>query len=137
VSVHTDSGRVLDKLRRKEEKRQARAGHGSKAEADWDWLAAAGGFAALVEASAGGKRLIDGLVGTGDEGLGSLGINARALPKGTVRKSHKGYEEVSVPATPTAEMLPNERLIKIEEMDDFAQLAFEGYKTLNRIQVMI
>lgn len=134
--MHTDSDRVLDKLRRKEEKRQARAGHAAgKTESDWDWLAGAGGFGALLDVGLGARGVIDSLVGRGEDGFGSMGVNARALPKGTARKTFKGYEEVHVPATPTAEMLPQERLVKIEEMDEFAQLAFEGYTTLNRIQV--
>eukprot|EP00873_Tetraselmis_striata_P039907 jgi/Tetstr1/460171/TSEL_005487.t1 len=46
-----------------------------------------------------------------------------------------GYEEVRVPATKAKP--PEVPLIKIEEMEPFAQKAFAGYKTLNRIQSTI
>lgn len=47
----------------------------------------------------------------------------------------QGYEEVRVPATKAKP--PEVPLIKIEEMEPFAQKAFAGYKTLNRIQSTI
>lgn len=34
-------------------------------------------------------------------------------------------------------MKEGERLVEISELDDWAQTAFEGYKTLNRIQSCI
>ncbi|KAG0485406.1 hypothetical protein HPP92_009485 [Vanilla planifolia] len=52
----------------------------------------------------------------------------------TVRFYRGNYEEVRVPPTPTAPMGPDEKLIEISELDDFAQAAFHGYKSLNRIQ---
>ncbi len=41
---------------------------------------------------------------------------------------HKKYEEVSVPAVKKGVMGVNEALVKIEEMPDWAQIAFEGYQ---------
>ncbi|GLT55585.1 hypothetical protein SLA2020_286950, partial [Shorea laevis] len=41
------------------------------------------------------------------------------------------------PPTPTAQLKPGEKLIEIKELDDFAQAAFHGYKSLNRIQSRI
>ncbi len=43
-------------------------------------------------------------------------------------RNHKGYEEVRVPAVKTAGAAPGERVVLISEMEDWAQLAFTGYK---------
>jgi hypothetical protein len=47
---------------------------------------------------------------------------------GCVCRSMKGYEEVSVPAVRPAAPPPGEELIKITDMEEWAQLAFAGYK---------
>jgi activating signal cointegrator complex subunit 3 len=60
-----------------------------------------------------------------------------SLPKGTSRNVYKGYEEVTVPATKSDGCAPGEVLVSIDELPDWAQLAFEGYKSLNRIQSRI
>ncbi|TXG51591.1 hypothetical protein EZV62_024115 [Acer yangbiense] len=126
VTVQRESERQIDKLRRKEEKKNRR-GTESGAESD----VSATSFSSLLEASE-RKKPFDDLIGAGQ---GSLA--ATALPQGTVRKHHKGYEEVIIPPTPTAQMKPGEKLIEIKELDDFAQTAFHGYKSLNRIQSRI
>lgn len=133
VSVQTNFERQIEKLRRKEEKRSHRRASGNTAfaESEVEWLSGVGGFSALVKASEG---FLDNLVGQGDE-LGTF--SGTSLPQGTTRKVFKGYEEVKVPATPTALVKPGEHLVEIAELDDFAQTAFEGYKTLNRIQSRI
>ncbi|KRX42392.1 U5 small nuclear ribonucleoprotein helicase [Trichinella nativa] len=56
------------------------------------------------------------------------------LPDGSFRKQRKGYEEVHVPALKPRPFDPDEKLIKIEELPEFAQAAFGNFKTLNRIQ---
>ncbi|KRZ08826.1 U5 small nuclear ribonucleoprotein helicase [Trichinella pseudospiralis] len=56
------------------------------------------------------------------------------LPDGSFRKQRKGYEEVHVPALKPRPFDSDERLIKIEELPEFAQAAFGSFKTLNRIQ---
>ena len=62
---------------------------------------------------------------------------ARALPVGTVRKTHKGYEEVSVPPNkPLPPPGPGE-LVEVASLEPWAASAFPGYKTLNRIQSRI
>ncbi|XP_073143681.1 DExH-box ATP-dependent RNA helicase DExH14 [Henckelia pumila] len=127
VTVQTESERQIDKFRRKEEKRNRR-GTDHATENDFSSLA----FSSLLQASE-KKNLFDDLVGYGD----GPQLAATALPQGTVRKHYKGYEEVTVPATPTAPMKPGEKLIEIKELDDFAQAAFRGYKSLNRIQSRI
>ncbi|KAH9778131.1 hypothetical protein KPL71_007247 [Citrus sinensis] len=126
VTVQTESERQIDKLRRKEEKRHRR---GTEYAAENDVSSTS--FSSLIEASE-RKNPLDGLIGSGQ---GSMAVTA--LPQGTVRKHLKGYEEVIIPPTPTAQMKPGEKLIEIKELDEFAQAAFHGYKSLNRIQSRI
>ncbi|KAH6801139.1 U5 small nuclear ribonucleoprotein helicase [Perilla frutescens var. hirtella] len=127
VTVQTESERQIDKLRRKEEKKNRRGtDHG--AENDLSSFS----FSSLLQASE-KKTILDDLVGQGD----GAQFAATALPHGTVRKHYKGYEEVIIPPTPTAPMKPGEKLVEIKELDDIAQAAFHGYKSLNRIQSRI
>ncbi|GAU12731.1 hypothetical protein TSUD_122230 [Trifolium subterraneum] len=140
VTVQTESGKQIDKLRRKEEKKNRR-GIEHAGDDDLSTL----DFSSLLQASE-RKHLVDGMIGSGDK---SIAVNA--LPEGTIRKYRKGYEEVIIPPKPTAPMKPGERLdqyaifefprlprkIEIGELDEFAQAAFRGYKSLNRIQSRI
>ncbi|KAL0357444.1 UNVERIFIED_CONTAM: DExH-box ATP-dependent RNA helicase DExH14 [Sesamum calycinum] len=127
VTVQTESERQIDKLRRKEEKKHRRGtDHGIENELS------SLSFSSLLQASE-KKNFLDDIVGHGD----GTQFAATALPQGTVRKHYKGYEEVTIPPTPTAPMKPGEKLIEIKELDDIAQAAFHGYKSLNRIQSRI
>ncbi|GMJ00040.1 hypothetical protein like AT5G61140 [Hibiscus trionum] len=127
VTVQTESEKQIDKLRRKEEKRNRR---GTEYGAESHMSAAS--FSSLLQASE--KRSpFEDLIGSGQ----TTSLAVTALPQGTVRKHFKGYEEVIIPPTPTAQMKPGEKLIEIKELDDFAQAAFRGYKSLNRIQSRI
>ncbi|VBB27531.1 unnamed protein product [Acanthocheilonema viteae] len=56
------------------------------------------------------------------------------LPDGSYRKQKKSYEEVHVPALKPKPFEENEKLVAIADLPKYAQLAFEGFKTLNRIQ---
>lgn len=56
-----------------------------------------------------------------------------AFPEGTTRVTMRGFEEVTIPAAKKTEIVESE-LVKIEEFDPWAQLAFVGFKRLNRIQ---
>ncbi|XP_055517961.1 U5 small nuclear ribonucleoprotein 200 kDa helicase [Leucoraja erinacea] len=56
------------------------------------------------------------------------------LPDGSFRKQRKGYEEVHVPALKPKPFNSEEQLIPVEKMPKYTQAAFEGFKTLNRIQ---
>jgi len=56
------------------------------------------------------------------------------LPDGSFRKQRKGYEEVHVPALKPKPFGENEKLVNIEALPAYAQPAFEGFKSLNRIQ---
>lgn len=56
------------------------------------------------------------------------------LPDGSFRKQRKGYEEVHVPALKPKPFDKDEKLVAIENLPKYVQPAFEGFKTLNRIQ---
>ena len=56
------------------------------------------------------------------------------LPDGSFRKQRKRYEEVHVPALKPKPFAENEKLVNIESLPGYAQPAFEGFKSLNRIQ---
>jgi hypothetical protein len=52
-------------------------------------------------------------------------------------RTHKGYEEVSVPAAQGLPPPGPDELVPIASLEPWAQAAFPGYKTLNRIQSRI
>ncbi|XP_043809314.1 LOW QUALITY PROTEIN: DExH-box ATP-dependent RNA helicase DExH12-like [Manihot esculenta] len=56
------------------------------------------------------------------------------LPVGSYRHQSKGYEEVHVPALKPKPVAPDEKLVKISDMPDWAQPAFKGMQQLNRVQ---
>uniref|UniRef100_A0A914URZ7 U5 small nuclear ribonucleoprotein 200 kDa helicase n=1 Tax=Plectus sambesii TaxID=2011161 RepID=A0A914URZ7_9BILA len=56
------------------------------------------------------------------------------LPEGSFRKQKKSYEEVHVPALKPKPFDADEKLITIESLPKWAQPAFDGFKSLNRIQ---
>jgi len=56
------------------------------------------------------------------------------LPDGSYRKQRKGYEEVHVPALKPKPFDNNENLVSIDRLPRYAQPAFNGFKSLNRIQ---
>ncbi|VDO21338.1 unnamed protein product [Brugia timori] len=56
------------------------------------------------------------------------------LPDGSYRKQKKSYEEVHVPALKPKPFEENEKLVAITDLPKYAQPAFEGFKTLNRVQ---
>ena len=105
VTVQTESERQIDKLRRKEEKRNRR---GAEYGAEGDLSAV--NFSSLLQASE-RKNLFDDLIGSGE---GSQSLAVTALPQGTVKKHGIGYEEVIIPPTPAAQMKPGEKLVCIK-----------------------
>lgn len=56
------------------------------------------------------------------------------LPDGSFRKQRKGYEEVHVPALKPKPFDANEELVPIDKLPHYVQPAFDGFRTLNRIQ---
>lgn len=121
VTVQTETERQLEKLRRKEGKKMAKAGHAGGAPGSHKWdpsgddeegglVAEAGGFLALVEASentSGARGMLDALIGTGNDA-----VAMRLLPIGTQRRQYKGYEEVHVPAPKKSTQAPQENLVR-------------------------
>ena len=57
-----------------------------------------------------------------------------SLPEGSFRKQRKGAEIIHVPALKPKPFDPDENLIPIEKLPRYVQPAFEGFKSLNRIQ---
>mmetsp|Transcript_13654 Transcript_13654/g.49673 ORF Transcript_13654/g.49673 Transcript_13654/m.49673 type:complete len:2207 (-) Transcript_13654:489-7109(-) len=141
VHVLRTSDKLLHKMQRKEDRKNARrlnaAGNASGGD-NLELLASVNSFVALLQALAptaqdhhrqAQKVHIEGM-GTGD----SVG---RMLPKGTEREHFRKYEEVRIPAAAPSQPRHDEELVPISRMENFAQLAFKGYKSLNRIQSRI
>ena len=57
-----------------------------------------------------------------------------ALPAGSVRTQRKGYEEVHIPALKPKPFLEGEALVPIDSLPEWAQPAFAGMRSLNRVQ---
>ncbi|GAN05971.1 pre-mRNA splicing factor [Mucor ambiguus] len=56
------------------------------------------------------------------------------LPDGSFKRSKKGYEEIHVPAPKPEQFATGEKLVPIKSMPEWAQDAFVGPTTLNRVQ---
>jgi len=59
------------------------------------------------------------------------------LPAGTTRKDEKEYEEVNIPVAKPAAKMSIEEPVEISSFDTFARQAFDGYKSLNRLQSIV
>lgn len=106
-----NEGQTKSKIKDKEEDRHMDSGNGSSA------------FEAL--------NLDDLSFASGSH----LMANKRCqLPEGSFRKQEKGYEEVHVPALKPKTFSADEELVAVESLPTYVQPAFEGFKTLNRIQ---
>ena len=57
-----------------------------------------------------------------------------SLPEGSFRKQRKGAEIIHVPALKPKPFDPDETLVPIDKLPRYVQPAFEGFKSLNRIQ---
>ncbi|KAL1529400.1 hypothetical protein AB1Y20_000349 [Prymnesium parvum] len=81
-----------------------------------------------------GRNILD-LEALAFQSGGHLMANKRCqLPPGSFRTQKKGYEEVHVPALKHKPFLEDEKLVPIETLPSWAQPAFAGMKTLNRVQ---
>ncbi|KAI9760134.1 MAG: hypothetical protein M4579_001854 [Chaenotheca gracillima] len=67
----------------------------------------------------------------------STGGRKYGVPDGSQRTEHEKYEEHSIPATKVGTLAKDQRLVKIEEMDNLCKGTFKGYKTLNRMQSLV
>lgn len=146
ITVMSESEKAMLKAERKAERKKGKkyqnSGHGAKNavdESEIDWLSRNGIGVLLCmerEKEEASKKLV---LGNGIEftlGGGESGQKG-GLPIGTQRKVYKGYEEVKVPAVPTGPVPPGEKHVTMDELPAWAQLAFEGYTKLNRIQSKI
>ncbi|GAX76248.1 hypothetical protein CEUSTIGMA_g3692.t1 [Chlamydomonas eustigma] len=142
VTVTSTSRKIMAKLQRKEQRKGQKGGRNPfgaiGVDGDMDLLQTLG-FEGLLETEK--DKSANLVLGNGMEfkigGEGS-GLAARGvLPKGTSRKTFKGYEEVHVPPAKSLPPATEGELVKISELEDWAQLPFKGYKTLNRIQSRI
>lgn len=112
--LRDDGGETEDKGRRKDREVGGTGGEGG-------WLK-------------GQRQLLDLEQLTFHQG-GLLMANKRCeLPALSYRTPKKGYEEVHVPYLKPKPFEEGEELVKITDMPDWAQPAFKGMKTLNRVQ---
>eukprot|EP00879_Flechtneria_rotunda_P006108 GHRR01006421.1.p1 GENE.GHRR01006421.1~~GHRR01006421.1.p1 ORF type:complete len:1855 (+),score=687.13 GHRR01006421.1:742-6306(+) len=63
-----------------------------------------------------------------------MSSKACTLPQGSYRTTKKNYEEVHVPALKPKPYAEGEKLVPINDLPDWAQPAFAGMQSLNRIQ---
>eukprot|EP00055_Hartaetosiga_balthica_P010039 m.41520 g.41520 ORF g.41520 m.41520 type:complete len:2056 (-) comp7002_c0_seq1:116-6283(-) len=59
------------------------------------------------------------------------------LPSNVERENFKTHEVVTIPPPSERPAMQNERLIPVSELNPVAQLAFKGYKCLNRVQSIV
>ena len=143
-TIMSESERLAMKQERKERKdrnrRNAKTGDtaGAGAQSHEDFLSRYG-LGELVDMELTRSEARNKIVlGNGMEfRLGEGHGRQASLPQGTVRQVYKGYEEVKVPPAKGGGLKPGEVLVEIAELPDWAQLAFEGYQRLNRIQSKI
>ena len=145
VTITSTLDKQLEKARRKEERKANRKLASGSGASIMEWLQAVGvGFDALCEgdwenqqAPSSSSNPDDILAGLRGLGRGMDG-GRKALPPGTTRIVHpEGYEEISVPAREPDPVAAGERSVAIEELDEWAQPAFQGIRMLNRIQSKI
>ena len=82
----------------------------------------------------GSRQIVDLEELTFSQGSHFMANKRCQLPDGSFRKQRKGYEEVHVPALKPKPFASEESLVPIEKLPKYVQPAFEGFKTLNRIQ---
>ncbi|CAB3405618.1 unnamed protein product [Caenorhabditis bovis] len=81
-----------------------------------------------------GRKMLDLADLTFSQGSHLMSNKRCELPDGSYRKQKKSYEEIHVPALKPKPFAEGEKLIPISELPKWAQPAFDGYKSLNRIQ---
>ncbi|KAL8003118.1 putative Sec63 domain, transcription-repair coupling factor, C2 domain superfamily [Plasmopara halstedii] len=138
-------------LRQQEKKTQRQASREIRKEANEEnWLEAAGYDLEVVrlqreavdhERRLESSSLIQREFGTLQGGYDSTGAAGQlmsagvlTLPSSTKRTYFKGYEHVFIPAHAKKPLEKEDPLVEIASLDDFAQTAFHGISTLNRLQ---
>ncbi|KAI9141161.1 Sec63 Brl domain-containing protein [Paraphysoderma sedebokerense] len=153
VSIQTESEKQQLKVYRKKDK----SGNGTVEESDMELSAALLGFDssslreareyALMNATKpplparpSTQEKYPNIYTTASSGGGSmLSIfgTRYSLPIGTKREDHRDYEEIMIPVSSPAPVRPSEKPILITDLEPFAQAAFKGYKSLNRVQSIV
>jgi len=101
---------------------------------DDDDIVGAGGLAQYASSAAAAPEKVLNLEALQFEAGSRLMTNTSVeLPDKSWRAQKKGYEEVHVPAIKPI-VPPGEKLVEVSELPAWAQEAFPGIKTLNRIQ---
>ncbi|CAJ0607518.1 unnamed protein product [Cylicocyclus nassatus] len=121
--LETDETDIVETERAKREKtaqRRAIAAAGEEAVAAGQWLA--------------GRKVLDLEDLAFSQGSHLMSNKRCELPDGSYRKQKKSYEEIHVPALKPRPFAEGEKLIDIGELPKWAQPAFDGFKSLNRIQ---
>ncbi|VDM59111.1 unnamed protein product [Angiostrongylus costaricensis] len=121
--LETDEADIVETERAKREKtaqRRAAAAAGEEAVAAGQWLA--------------GRKVLDLEDLAFAQGSHLMSNKRCELPDGSYRKQKKSYEEIHVPALKPKPFAEGEKLIDISELPKWAQPAFEGFRSLNRIQ---
>ncbi|KAF1773433.1 P-loop containing nucleoside triphosphate hydrolase [Phytophthora cactorum] len=133
-SIQTEAEQQFQRQQRKAQRRANR--QNGEEEEEVNWLEAAGGgeetpASSLVQREFG--ALQGGYDSTAAAGqLSSAG--ALTLPSSTKRTHYKGYEHVFIPAHAKKALGREEKLVAISSLEAFAQTAFHGITTLNRLQ---
>ena len=122
VSVVSQRERDLEKQRRKEDRRMAR--HSAK-----DTSSDAAARQRAIDA----QRLEEQATSLNDWRSSSIQATANALPAGSRRTEHKGYDEVYIPPMAASPFDPAD-LVPITALDAWARPTFPGTTHLNRIQ---
>lgn len=91
-------------------------------------------FVVLSSTQLGSRKVLDLDELAFREGSHFMANKRCQLPSGSFRKTKKGYEEVHVPAQKPKPFEVKETLKPITSLPPWAQEAFTGYRSLNRIQ---
>lgn len=71
------------------------------------------------------------------QGSHFMSVNKCELPRAEKVKDTVGYQEIRIPPAEPKPTGPNEQLIKISQIESFAQPAFQGMTHLNRVQSQV
>ena len=146
VSVRSTTDVAMEKIRKKEERRNKRRAAGGHGEYLLEWFTndSGLGFGAFCDDSLPLPNRNEAAPGSVDDILNSLrglGLGTdggkKALPPGTTRKVLEGYEEIYVPARIPDAVADGELQVSVSHLPVWAQTAFKGIQTFNRIQSKI
>lgn len=144
MSARPEAAAVLQSLRRTGERSSARSRQSAmegkireearrlRGEVAADVLDAAGAGAA-----GSGRKIVELDALAFAQGSHFMSNKRCELPAGSYRSAKKGYEEVHIPALKPKAFSDAEKLRPIAELPSWAQPAFSGMKSLNRVQSQV